>query len=103
VSLLLSLLPTSFIAVIDVKLVDDQYNYVQVTHPHSTSHRDFLRRYFLYLLLNELLQVPTFHPDEKARQMNAVASFLGDERAAKARAKWGRPLKAVVITGGGVL
>jgi len=47
--------------------------------------------------------VPTFHPDEKARQMNAVASFLGDERAAKARAKWGRPLKAVVITGGGVL
>jgi peptidyl-prolyl cis-trans isomerase B (cyclophilin B) len=47
--------------------------------------------------------VPTFSPNEKARQMNAVASFLGDERAAKARAKWGRPLKAVVITGGGVL
>lgn len=50
-----------------------------------------------------LLQVPTFSPGEKARQMNAVASFLGDERAAKARAKWGRPLKAVLITGGAVL
>ena len=49
------------------------------------------------------LQVPTFSPGAKARQMNAVASFLGDERAAKARAKWGRPLKAVVITSGGVL
>lgn len=48
-------------------------------------------------------QVPTFMPGESARQMNAFASFLGDERAAKARQKWGRPLKAVVITAGGVL
>lgn len=47
--------------------------------------------------------VPTFSPGAKARQMNAVASFLGDDRAAKARAKWGRPLKAVVITDGGTL
>ena len=47
--------------------------------------------------------VPTFSPNEGARQMNAVASFLGDERAAKTRAKWGKPLKAVVITGAGVL
>ena len=49
------------------------------------------------------MQVPTFSPGAKARQMNAVASFLGDDRAAKARAKWGRPLKAVVITDGGTL
>jgi peptidyl-prolyl cis-trans isomerase B (cyclophilin B) len=49
------------------------------------------------------VQVPTFSPGAKARQMNAVASFLGDDRAAKARAKWGRPLKAVVITDGGAL
>ena len=47
--------------------------------------------------------VPTFSPNESARQMNAVASFIGDERAAKVRAKWGQPLKAVVITSAGVL
>jgi hypothetical protein len=48
-------------------------------------------------------QVPTFMPGESARQMNAFATFLGDERAAKAKQKWGRPLKAVVITAGGLL
>lgn len=47
--------------------------------------------------------VPTFSPNESARQMNAVASFIGDGRAAKVRAQWGRPLKAIVITGAGVL
>ena len=47
--------------------------------------------------------VPTFAPNESARQMNAVANFIGDERAAKAKSKWGKPLKAVVITGAGVL
>ena len=51
----------------------------------------------------DVVQVPTFSPGAKARQMNAVAGFLGDDRAAKARAKWGRPLKAVVITSGGLL
>lgn len=58
---------------------------------------------FTAYVLFSAVQVPTFSPDAKARQMNAVASFLGDERAAKARAKWGRPLKAVLITGGGVM
>ncbi len=48
-------------------------------------------------------QVPTFSPGASARQMNAFATFLGDERATKAKAKWGRPLKAVVITSGGTL
>ena len=47
--------------------------------------------------------VPTFMPNESARQMNAVASLIGDERAAKVRAQWGKPLKAIVITGAGVL
>ena len=47
--------------------------------------------------------VPTFSPNESARQMNAVAGFIGDERAAKARSQWGKPLRAVVITGAGLL
>lgn len=54
-------------------------------------------------MLHGAEQVPTFSPGASARQMNAFATFLGDERATKAKAKWGRPLKAVVITSGGTL
>ena len=67
---------------------------------HAPSHTFVV---FQELLFPSAVQVPTFSPGAKARQMNAVASFLGDDRAAKARAKWGRPLKAVVITDGGTL
>jgi len=55
------------------------------------------------MTVSTVASVPTFSPNEGARQMNAVAKFLGDERAAKTAAKWGKPLKAVVITGAGVL
>ena len=50
-----------------------------------------------------IAQVPTFTPDDNGRQFNALASFIGDERAAKTRAKWGRPLQPVVIVASGVL
>ena len=33
---------------------------------------------------------------------NRLASFLGDDRAARAKSKWGKPLKAVVITNSGM-
>ena len=47
--------------------------------------------------------VPTFSPNASARQMNSFARFIGDGRAAKARGKWGTPLKAVLIVRTGVL
>ncbi|KAL4431600.1 hypothetical protein ABPG77_001442 [Micractinium sp. CCAP 211/92] len=45
-----------------------------------------------------ITKVPTFTPNDNARAFNDFAQFIGDERAAKTRAKWGRPLQAVVIT-----
>lgn len=50
-----------------------------------------------------ITQVPTFTPNENSRAFNQFASFIGDDRAGKTRAKWGRPLQAVVITKAGVL
>ncbi|KAL4458988.1 hypothetical protein ABPG75_013853 [Micractinium tetrahymenae] len=50
-----------------------------------------------------ITQVPTFTPNDNARALNDFANFIGDERAAKTRAKWGRPLQVVVITRAGLL
>lgn len=54
-------------------------------------------------VIGEIGTVPTFLPKGNLKAYNEFASFIGDERAGKARAKWGKPLKAVVITGSGVL
>ena len=40
---------------------------------------------------------PTYRPSSRIRQFNDIAEFLGDDRAANARALWDKPLKAVVI------
>lgn len=47
--------------------------------------------------------VPSFQPNARSRQLNRFAAFIGDERADNVARKYGRPLKAVVITGAGVL
>ena len=47
--------------------------------------------------------VPTFLPMGNLKAYNDFAKFIGDDRAAKTSAKWGKPLKAVVILGSGVL
>ena len=54
-------------------------------------------------VVRAITQVPTFSPNDNSRAFNQFASFIGDERAAKTRAKWGRPLQAVVIVQAGVL
>lgn len=47
--------------------------------------------------------VPTFQVDKRIRWVNEFAGLIGDERAAKARARWTKPQKPVVITACGVL
>ncbi|GJP39900.1 hypothetical protein CLOM_g24225 [Closterium sp. NIES-68] len=47
--------------------------------------------------------VPTFQPSDRIRQFNDFATLLGDDRAAKGRGTWNRPLKAIVITDCGLL
>ncbi|GMH36750.1 hypothetical protein BSKO_04623 [Bryopsis sp. KO-2023] len=53
--------------------------------------------------LFSVAEIPTYTPSEKLKAFNTFASSFGDERAARARASWGRPLKAVVILDSGVL
>jgi peptidyl-prolyl cis-trans isomerase B (cyclophilin B) len=47
--------------------------------------------------------VPTFQPSERANAMNRLAAAIGDDRANAVRRKYGKPLKAVVILGSGVM
>ena len=54
-------------------------------------------------VVDRIAHVPVFLPDSNLRAFNELASFIGDDRASKSRAKWNKPLKAVVITGSGVL
>lgn len=49
-------------------------------------------------MLREVAGVPTIRVNETLEKYNAVAQFFGDDRAAKARSRWGKPLEAVVIT-----
>lgn len=53
--------------------------------------------------VSAVARIPTFRPAERIQSLNLVASFIGDERAAKVRAKYGRPLRSIVITDSGIL
>ncbi|GBF91011.1 peptidyl-prolyl cis-trans isomerase, chloroplastic [Raphidocelis subcapitata] len=48
-------------------------------------------------------KVPSFQPDARSQQLNAFAKFIGDDRADKVRRRYGRPLKAIVVTSAGVV
>eukprot|EP00887_Chlorella_sp_A99_P006674 scaffold3.g6674.t1 len=51
-----------------------------------------------------IAEVPTFRPlNDNIRAFNELGRLLGDSRASQTAAKWGKPLKAVVITAAGVL
>ena len=50
-------------------------------------------------VISSIVAVPTFLPYGNGKAFNDLANFIGDDRASKTKAKWGRPLKAVVITG----
>ena len=53
--------------------------------------------------MTAITSVPTFKPfNERIISFNKLASFLKDDRADRVRAKWGKPLKAVVITAAGM-
>jgi peptidyl-prolyl cis-trans isomerase B (cyclophilin B) len=54
-------------------------------------------------VVGKVASVPVFLPDGNLRAFNDLARFIGDERAGKSRAKWGKPLKAVVIVDSGAL
>uniref|UniRef100_A0A061S1R7 Peptidyl-prolyl cis-trans isomerase B (Cyclophilin B) n=1 Tax=Tetraselmis sp. GSL018 TaxID=582737 RepID=A0A061S1R7_9CHLO len=47
--------------------------------------------------------VPTFSPQSRMRLLNSLAAAIGDDRAARAKASWGRPLQPVVVTSARVL
>ena len=50
-----------------------------------------------------ITQVPTFRANGRTSALNVLAGQLGDDRAAGVRRKYGRPFKAIVILGTGVL
>ncbi|KAL6761762.1 cyclophilin-like domain-containing protein [Haematococcus lacustris] len=50
-----------------------------------------------------IAQVPTFKPSDRSKQINMFAQSIGDDRAAGVRRKYGKPLKAVIITSAGEL
>jgi peptidyl-prolyl cis-trans isomerase B (cyclophilin B) len=55
-------------------------------------------------VISAITRVPTFQPPRgNGKSFNDFAKFIGDERASKTSAKWGKPLKAVLITNSGVL
>ncbi|CAG9465931.1 unnamed protein product [Pedinophyceae sp. YPF-701] len=51
----------------------------------------------------DIANVPAIKPLGRVQAFNALATAIGDDRAVKARGKWGKPLKAVVINHAGVL
>ena len=56
-----------------------------------------------YDTITSITSVPTFRPfNDRVLAFNKLASFLKDDRADRVRAKWGKPLKAIVITGAGM-
>ncbi|KAI4380604.1 hypothetical protein MLD38_006777 [Melastoma candidum] len=54
-------------------------------------------------IVTAIATIPTYQPQERIRQLNNLAEFLGDERAQNARATWNRPLKTVFISDCGEL
>ena len=54
--------------------------------------------------MSAITAVPTFKPyNERVMSFNKLASFLKDDRADRVRAKWGKPLKSIVITEAGLM
>lgn len=53
--------------------------------------------------VSTIANVPTYAVDKRIQWMNQFAETIGDERAAKARARWTKPQKPVVITACGLL
>jgi len=53
-------------------------------------------------VVSHVASTPTFQPSDTARAYNALANFVGDSRASKARAAWSKPTRALVITATGV-
>ncbi|CAK0786188.1 hypothetical protein CVIRNUC_009401 [Coccomyxa viridis] len=56
-----------------------------------------------YQTLSKIASQQTFKPNQKIQQVNKLASLIGDDRAARVRAKYGKPLKPIVMTAVGVL
>ncbi|KAG2482898.1 hypothetical protein HYH03_018180 [Edaphochlamys debaryana] len=56
-------------------------------------------------VVGQVTKVPVFGPSPVGNSMafNALASAIGDDRAATVRRKYGKPLQAVVILGCEVL
>jgi len=54
-------------------------------------------------VVNQLANEKTFQPSDTARAYNSLASLVGDSRAAKAKAAWVKPTRALVITDCGVI
>jgi peptidyl-prolyl cis-trans isomerase B (cyclophilin B) len=52
-------------------------------------------------VVSELAGVPTIRKNETLATYNALAKFLGDDRADKAKSRWGKPLVAVLIMDAG--
>ena len=53
--------------------------------------------------LTDIAAVPVIKASDTMETYNKIAQFFGDDRAARAKSKWGRPLKAIVITGSGIV
>ncbi|CAL5226930.1 g9808 [Coccomyxa viridis] len=56
-----------------------------------------------YQTLARIATQQTFKPNQRIQQVNKLASLIGDDRAARTRAKYGKPLKPIVMTDVGVL
>lgn len=54
-------------------------------------------------VVQQMAAVPIIKPSETLVGYNQLAQFFGDDRAAKARDKWNKPLQALVITDAGIL
>jgi hypothetical protein len=53
--------------------------------------------------LSVIVATPVIKVAATLESYNKFAEFIGDERAGKARAKWGSPLQAVVIMNAGLV
>lgn len=54
-------------------------------------------------VLARIVATPVIKVGGALESYNKFAEFIGDERAAKAKSKWGSPLQAVVIMDAGLL
>ena len=45
--------------------------------------------------ISRISEVPVFSPSEKLQVLNSLAKAVGDDRAAKARSSWGKPIQPV--------